>query len=155
MTIWLYAIHGRHPEIIHMIEEHDFSNDCQYHIGYDKILIKSIKYYHNEIANYILQNYFLNEPERDSYIYSSITHQAIKYHNFDFIFFKKQCKFFFKRFSRVWFYTSLVNYLVEETDAIQSLNADLQYLEKISSLLYNIIKNEHLEIMKKLFEKKK
>ncbi|KAK8845722.1 hypothetical protein M9Y10_020640 [Tritrichomonas musculus] len=57
--LWLYAIHGRNAEIIHLLEE--------FHVFHSKSCLKeSIKCHHNEIARYLkdnLQNEKGNEIE--------------------------------------------------------------------------------------------
>ncbi|KAK8849316.1 hypothetical protein M9Y10_018686 [Tritrichomonas musculus] len=134
-----------------MIEKHNFFQEY-YTDGHFlcKCINKSFQYFHNDITNYIIQNYFLNDSESKSQRDSYITYKAIKYHNFDFIILKNNINQFLIDFCKYGF-TSIVNHLVEETDAVQYLN--LEHLEARCSLIYKIIINEHLEILKKLLEK--
>ena len=142
-----FAFHGRNPEIILILEKHESKK------SFLENWPKSIKCFHNEVANYIIKNYFLNDSEIQSKLDSEITYHAIKYHNFDFITLNNNIYQYINEFCKYGF-TSLVNYLIEETDAIQCIYTDLYYLETRCSLLYNIIKNEHFEIMKMLLDKK-
>ena len=57
-SLWLYAIHGKNPEIIHLIEENHLK------IEYNEILNESIKCHHNDIADYFENNYFENTNEK-------------------------------------------------------------------------------------------
>ncbi|KAK8839930.1 hypothetical protein M9Y10_031645 [Tritrichomonas musculus] len=67
--LWSYAIHGRNPEIIFLLEENKVVHD-------DKIIKESIKCHHNEITEYFLDNAIEKEYSCDTF--------AIKYYNFEF-----------------------------------------------------------------------
>ena len=69
--LWNYAIHGRNPEIIHLLEEHKISPE----IGYVKCYEEAIKCHHNEIAAYIIDNYGVRK-ETD--------YLPLKYWNYEF-----------------------------------------------------------------------
>lgn len=49
-SLWLYEIHGRNPEIIHLLEENHVE---PYDKTYTEYFKESIKCHHNEIAKYI------------------------------------------------------------------------------------------------------
>ncbi|KAK8854156.1 hypothetical protein M9Y10_016713 [Tritrichomonas musculus] len=51
--LWLYAIHGRNPDIIHLLEETHFKTCDE---TYKSMLREAIKCHHNEIAFYIRDN---------------------------------------------------------------------------------------------------
>ena len=73
-SLWLYAIHSRNPEIIHLLEE------CQVkppNNSFKKCLIESIKCHHNEISNYIKSNFNFNQNKKEF-----IDFKIIKYHNY-------------------------------------------------------------------------
>ena len=74
-SLWIYTIHGNNPEIIHLLEENLEKSNIE---SYKKFAIESIKCYHNNIANYFLNNYLHNE-DKNVYL------QSLKYYNFDFI----------------------------------------------------------------------
>ncbi|KAK8881805.1 hypothetical protein M9Y10_044441 [Tritrichomonas musculus] len=58
--LWLYAIHGRNAEIIHMIEENHIKPKDE---SYTECFFNSIKCYHNEIAAYIHDNLYDKEKQ--------------------------------------------------------------------------------------------
>ncbi|KAK8881370.1 hypothetical protein M9Y10_004106 [Tritrichomonas musculus] len=64
-SLWLYAIHGRNPEIIHLLEE--------FHVevknGYAELYEESIKCHHNELANYFDTNYDFRKSNEISFKY--------------------------------------------------------------------------------------
>lgn len=69
--LWFYVIHGRCYEIIHILE------DNLENIDYEKCFSEAVKCHHNEIADYLLNNYL-----KDS---SDTLIQGLKYYNFWFI----------------------------------------------------------------------
>ena len=73
-NLWLYAIHGKNPDIIHLLEEYQIISDNK---SNKKIIKESIKCHHNDISNYIISNYFNYD--------NSISKYGIKYHNYAFI----------------------------------------------------------------------
>ncbi|KAK8836363.1 hypothetical protein M9Y10_039706 [Tritrichomonas musculus] len=82
-SLWNFAIHGKNAEIIHLLEENHIQppkclNKNKDDISYEKIFIESIKCHHNDIANYI-QNNFLNKKSKEILI------SAIKFCNYEFI----------------------------------------------------------------------
>ena len=61
-SIWLFAIHGRNPEIIHLLEENKISppnND------YKECLNESLKCHHFEITDYIINNFLAFDSKED------------------------------------------------------------------------------------------
>ena len=72
--IWLAAIHGRNPEIIHILEEKEIKPEDS---SYLECLSLAIKCHHNELVNYLLDNYVKNED-----ISSFIMEKSLKSHNF-------------------------------------------------------------------------
>ena len=78
-TLWLYAIHGRNSEIIHILEEE--CNVDEKDESYKNWLKESIKCHHNDVANYVLNNYLSieNEKSNDTLI------NGLKYYNFSFM----------------------------------------------------------------------
>ena len=74
----IYAIHSNNPEFIHILEANRVKFD-------EYCLYESIKCHHNEIANYIKENY-LNEGCENScdFIYSV-------FENYNFAFIKNNC----------------------------------------------------------------
>lgn len=66
-------MHSNNPEIIHLLEENDVKLE-----SYSQILNESIKCHHNEVANYIINNY-LDKEENDSFT------SSLKSYNFAFL----------------------------------------------------------------------
>ncbi|KAK8837254.1 hypothetical protein M9Y10_036684 [Tritrichomonas musculus] len=88
-SLWLYAIHSNNAKLIHILEENQIIPRVTVHERYQKFevesyeecLKESIKCHHNEIADYLLNNYL-----KDS---SDTLIQGLKYYNFWFI--QKEC----------------------------------------------------------------
>ena len=70
-SLWLYAIHGKNAEIIHLLEENKVEPPGNNYIGCFK---EAIKCHHNDIANYIQNNYLENQNCYDQCI--------MQYYNF-------------------------------------------------------------------------
>ncbi|KAK8897751.1 hypothetical protein M9Y10_015716 [Tritrichomonas musculus] len=75
--LWLFAIHGRNAEIIHILEDCNIQPEDE---SYEKCLEFAIRCHHNEIANYILSKYIEN-----SEISSYILKKSLKCYNYTFI----------------------------------------------------------------------
>ena len=76
-SLWFYAIHGRNPEIIHILEENGIDPENN---DFEKILDESIKCHHNEIAKYIQNKYFLiNENETEKSLSYGFHYYNYKY----------------------------------------------------------------------------
>ncbi|KAK8884172.1 hypothetical protein M9Y10_043278 [Tritrichomonas musculus] len=73
-SIWKYAIHGKNAEIIHLLEENDVSKET---IDFDECLKESIKCHHNDISNYIQNNFIQSNNKRKLLL------QKLKYYNFN------------------------------------------------------------------------
>ena len=71
-SLWLYAIHGKNPDIIHLLEENGVIPN-----SYKECLLESIKCHHNEIKEYFQTNYRneINDSDID------ILKQSIKSYN--------------------------------------------------------------------------
>ena len=55
-SLWIYGIHSDNPELIHLLVENHVEPEIK---SYEMCLLESIKCHHNDIANYI-QNNFLS-----------------------------------------------------------------------------------------------
>ena len=73
-SLLLFAIHSKNSELIHIIEENNGNSNNFYLQSY----IESIKCHHNEIANYLYNNYLQNEAD----ISNKIFIQSLKSYNF-------------------------------------------------------------------------
>lgn len=74
-SLWLYAIHGKNADIIHILEENRIEPEEK---SYNECLKESIKCHHNDIANYIQNQYLLNNNLND--IFANV----LKWYNFQF-----------------------------------------------------------------------
>ncbi|KAK8865030.1 hypothetical protein M9Y10_010559 [Tritrichomonas musculus] len=72
-SLWIYAIHSRNPEMIHLLEELHVKPEDK---TYQSCLKEAIKCHHNEIANYIQDNLLTNYNEKN------IVSYCFKFHNF-------------------------------------------------------------------------
>lgn len=77
-SLWFYAVHSNNAELIHILEEKKVEIDK---IKYENIFIESVKSHHNDIANYILNNYIRNDDDTNIEKSSEI----LKCFNFSFI----------------------------------------------------------------------
>ena len=87
-SLWLYAIHSKNAELIHLLEsnnvpppdekENDNKNSTK---SYIKCLTESIKCHHNDFADYI-ENNLMVQNENDSKQKEEIISNSIKYHNY-------------------------------------------------------------------------
>lgn len=76
---WLYSIHSKNYELIHLLEEQNVEPENG---GYTECLLESIRCHHNEIADYILNNKISNN---DNDLKKTFSIESVKYHNYYFI----------------------------------------------------------------------
>ena len=60
-SLWLYTIHSKNPELIHLLEENNVEPNVNK--TYDECLKESIKCHHNDIANYFLECKSISDSE--------------------------------------------------------------------------------------------
>ncbi|KAK8843716.1 hypothetical protein M9Y10_024781 [Tritrichomonas musculus] len=127
-SLWPYAIHGQCPEIIHILEEENIDPD-----SYEDCLIESIKCHHNDIANYIENNYLNHERIEKSF---KIFHQSIKCHNYAFVnnyFICQTCLYYFIKYDCPLF----VNYLIKTSFVdVNHVTVLFENSDKILKLIY-------------------
>lgn len=75
-NLWIFVIHGRNPELVHLLEQHQIEPENK---NYKNCLEESIKCYSNDIAVYIQDNYCfdINESNFFDDLY-------FKYRNYEF-----------------------------------------------------------------------
>ena len=71
-SLWIYAIHGRNPEIIHLLEYNHVNppsnkSEYEFEISYEICHIESIKCHHYELTEYIENNLLINKSEYEFY----------------------------------------------------------------------------------------
>lgn len=89
-SLWLYAIHGKNAEIIHLLEQLKLVPKDK---SYQECLMTAIKCYHNDIANYINDNValqlthdiFENDTIDEFFYIWNIYSYAFGFNNFSFI----------------------------------------------------------------------
>lgn len=82
-SVWIYAIHSDNAELIHILEE----RYCKTIDFFDECFNEAIKCHHNEIAQYIMDNYLTEEKinfyaEKD--FDNNYINNVIRYHNYHF-----------------------------------------------------------------------
>lgn len=137
-ALWMYAIHGRNPEIIHILEE---SNILPPDDSFLDCFIESIKCHHNELANYF-QNNYLSQDEYEQLENNQqccLIDYIFQFHNYGFVsdhpnhhlFFCYLCKYSF---------TEIVNLLIENNcidfDIKKAIINFLLILQKIQIKMY-------------------
>ena len=104
-SLWLYAIHGKNPEIIHLLEENDVEHD-------DKIYYKchkeSIKCHHQDLEMHYKDN-FIKETFDNSYYFENDISYGFHFYNFNLIPTETQNKYCFY-YSVDYDYYKLVDY---------------------------------------------
>ena len=140
--IWLYTIHGRNANIIHLLEEnhinprHMFDNkkNCKsYHHSYQPCLEESIKCHHNEIAEYVLNNKITEmniiKNINDDYYRNNITF-CFQYRNFSDLFdniddnefiFYCACQFNYIKIVKLFIYYAKLEYVNKKKEFISIL----------------------------------
>ena len=77
-SLWLYTIHGKNAELIHLLEQDGIK---PVDLTYKKCVKESLKCHCNDIVNYFKDN-FLKDAESNS---QNILDRSLKYYNFQFI----------------------------------------------------------------------
>ena len=145
--LWIFAIHGRNAEIIHIIEDKNIEFNEQIR---RECLKCSIRCHHNELTNYLLNNYI-----NDS---NFVLKQSLKYYNFYFIDYELiDSDIFYELCKRDYFYlaTSVIN-------ADKNIDINLRTTEEKSkksnktekTVLFVAVEKGNLEIVQFLLENK-
>ena len=90
-SLWIYAIHGGNPDIIHFLEENKIEPQDQ---TFQKCLEESIKCHHNDFALYFKNNFISESNVQPKYDENEISY-AFHYYNFQFIPIELKEPFFF------------------------------------------------------------
>ena len=120
-SLWLYAIHSKNAELIHLLEENNVEPPNK---NFEKCLEESIKCHHNDIANYIIDN-LIKEVDKnynmEKKYNQNIVSYSFHYYNFAYIIYNK----FVFHYACQYNYINLVKLLVniEKVD----LNAKVVY----------------------------
>ena len=79
-SLWNYAIHGNNPELIHLLVEKNIEPERN---SYNICLKEAIKCHHNDIADYILNNYFNQDIDYSNFKENIISY-SFRFYNFNF-----------------------------------------------------------------------
>ena len=142
-----YAVHSRNQEIIRIVEE----NDKKYH--YSDFLMESLKCHHNEIVEYIRDNYL----KYDFLKVEKIFYLNLKLHNFEFItnnylLFPQIFNNFeeiFCHFAKNDYYYLLVDFLAKNKEI--DINAKIKIIKKSQFFIMFHIQKCFNEIAKSIF----
>lgn len=77
-SIWQYSVHSDNPELIRHLEEIKITPKNK---SYGKIFNKLIKCHHNEIANYIMNNFLQDNKNTNDLFFR----KYLKYYNFSYL----------------------------------------------------------------------
>ena len=105
-SLCIYAIHGENEEIIHILEEKNNHKkkpsiimNLKDPITYEKCFIESLKCHHNNIANYIQQNFLKDK--------NSLKFQPYIFYYYNFLYFPKKIGN-----NKVFFYSCKYDYFI-------------------------------------------
>ncbi|KAK8867242.1 hypothetical protein M9Y10_010219 [Tritrichomonas musculus] len=162
-SLWLYAVHGRNPDMIHFLEENRVYLSRQ---TKDEIYQESIKCFHNELANYFQNNHNINKNQ-DMTFYTLQCHNYNHFvekdiniiDNVDFNIFQKLIEFdyffvvnyFFKnkRLEDEIYETKHINYKDQEVDISLLHIAVLKRKTEIVEILIDLI-DPNIKFLKRI-----
>ena len=78
-SLWIYAIHSNNPEMIHLIEYDEIESP---HYSFKDCYKESIKCHHNSIMDYIKDNLYVGEREKNIKMFL----KSIQYHNYCYLY---------------------------------------------------------------------
>ena len=114
-SLWIYAIHGKNPDLIHLLEENKILPEDK---TYEKCLKKAIKFHHNDIANYI-QNNLIDEEILNFNLQKRFNENILAYsfHYYNYSYFPDDLnhKFIFYYLCE-YNYCTLVDFLLKNRD---------------------------------------
>ena len=102
-SLWLFAIHGNNPDLIHLLEEDQVLPKDK---TYEKCLKESIKCHHNDIANYFKEN-MVDEKIESENLESDYNKNILSYcfHYYNYAYFPNE---FNNKF--IFYYACFYNY---------------------------------------------
>lgn len=129
--IWLFAMHGNDPEILHILEDQQIMPDDEN--DYKKYLYESMKCHHNDFTTYFQDNYMINISDLDKLEMFSI---ALKYHNYAFFPTTVKNKFVFYDFCQ-YDYCLLVDLFLKNIKINVTAKVILNFF--VSNKVFNLI----------------
>ena len=94
-SLWIYSIHSKNPELIHLLEENEVKPVDN---SFDEVLKESIKCHHNEITDYIIDNLLDKNIEKiyiENKFIKNIFYYCFCYQNYQYFPKKIDNKFFY------------------------------------------------------------
>ena len=119
-SLWIYGIHSAHPEIINILEENHIQPKDE---TYFECIKEAIKCHHNDVANYIRNNY-LNEKVYNIEKNFKENIYSYSFHYYNYSYFPKELNNHFEIF-----YACKYDYYLIVEDLIKTKRIDLE--EKI------------------------
>ena len=90
-SLWLYSIHSKNAELIHLLESNEINppkfmnnNSKEEEGSYLTCLIESIKCHHNDFTEYIENNLIQKQEIESTKAQKEILFNSIKYHNYSY-----------------------------------------------------------------------
>ena len=160
-SLWIFAVHGDNPEIIHILEDKKIKpeiktkkvdNEEEENERYLNVFIECVKCHHNDIANYIYENYLNKDKD------CIVMKKCLRFFNFSLLE-KKFLKYdaFFYYLCKNDYYSSIDILLKNNkidvnkiyTKEIKSNNSGIIREEKMTAL-YISVAHENIEVVKLL-----
>ncbi|KAK8843864.1 hypothetical protein M9Y10_024940 [Tritrichomonas musculus] len=143
-TSWIYAIHSRNPDLIHLLEEKHVKPPYR---KYENCLGESIMCHHNEIASYIYDNYIEENENSINYFYMNILSYSFHFYNYFFIPTEMNNRNIFLYLCQFNYYNLVKLFLDNnEIDVNQNINK--------CTLLHLVARRNHQKILKLLLLQK-
>ena len=111
-SLWIYAIHGKNPDLIHLLEQDKIVPDDK---SYLECLEEAIKCHHNDFAVYIQNNLIDQELKSKDDFNDNVIEYCFRYHNFSFLPENLDLTSAF-HYSCIYSYLNLVKLLVKTTE---------------------------------------
>ena len=110
-SLWLYVIHSKNPELIHLLESYKVRppHNSKSKEDYIQCFIECIKCHHNDIADYIENSYFFNQETNTK---EEIISNCIKYCNYAYFETNSIISHGFY-YLNLYHYNNLVNYIIK------------------------------------------
>lgn len=115
-SLWKTAIHGKNPEMIHVLEDNHVELDDK---TYKVYIEEAIKCHHNDIATYFLDNFANQEKEIENIednFDNTVLSYSFHYYNIDYISRYYEHSNFLFFYACKYNYANLYNILIKTTD---------------------------------------
>ena len=153
-SLWLYAIHGNNPQIIHILEENRIKPNDE---TFEECLKESIICHHNELINYFEDNYCENADKNKIiyqsikscnfiYLFNRINNKSLSFYDLESIENKlNDCGWSMFHYLSSYGYFEIVEFLIKNTD----INVNYKEYGEGDALIV-AVKNEEIDLIKPL-----